>query len=311
VLGEKKTIGIENASSERFNAHANLPEWIVPWPLRRDKRELSDASLRRLQRQFARYSSAQSTGNPNCRCAFNVFWQLHGPRPSLFNAMKLMRLIFWPVAAFSIASLVVLAAEDPDPREVEIAVGRLLEQGHYSRKRLDDNVSRQLLKNYLEALDYNHLFFTQKDVEGFAGKYGTSLDEAISQGFPEPAFTIYDTYKKRVEDRIVKVRELLAKPYDFKSDRTIEVNRQKAAWPKDDADADRIWRDRVEGEFLQETLNTHKIDPPLKVLTRRYDQVLRNLHEQNRDDVMKMFLSVLAQTYDPHSEYLSRSELEN
>jgi carboxyl-terminal processing protease len=225
--------------------------------------------------------------------------------------MKFLRLLFWPIAAFSIASLVVLAAEDPDPREIEIAVGRLLEQGHYSRKKLDDTVSRQLLKNYLEVLDYNHLFFTQKDVDGFNAKYATTLDEAISQGFPEPAFAIYDAYKKRVEDRITKVKELLGKQYDFKSDRAIEVNRQKAPWPKDDADADRIWRDRVEGEFLQETLNKHKIDPPTKVLTRRYDQVLRNLHEQNREDVMKTFLSVLAQTYDPHSEYLSRSELEN
>jgi carboxyl-terminal processing protease len=99
------------------------------------------------------------------------------------------------------------------PREVEIAVGRLLEQGHYSRKKLDDTISRQLLKNYLEGLDYNHLFFTQKDVDGFSTKYGTSLDEAISQGMPEPAFAIYDLYKRRVEERIAKVKELLGKEY--------------------------------------------------------------------------------------------------
>ncbi len=46
-------------------------------------------------------------------------------------------------------------------------------------------------------------------------------------------------------------------------------------------------------------------------LTRRYDQVLRNMREQTSEDVIKMFLSTLAQTYDPHSEYMSRSELEN
>ena len=66
--------------------------------------------------------------------------------------MKCFRVFLWPVAVFSLASLVVTAADDPDPREVEIAVGRLLEQGHYSRKKLDDSISRQLLKNYLETL---------------------------------------------------------------------------------------------------------------------------------------------------------------
>jgi carboxyl-terminal processing protease len=38
---------------------------------------------------------------------------------------------------------------------------------------------------------------------------------------------------------------------------------------------------------------------------------LRNLREQTKDDVTKTFLSTLAQTYDPHSDYMSRSELEN
>ena len=54
--------------------------------------------------------------------------------------MKCFRVFLWPVAVFSLASLVVTAADDPDPREVEIAVGRLLEQGHYSRKKLDDSI---------------------------------------------------------------------------------------------------------------------------------------------------------------------------
>jgi len=225
--------------------------------------------------------------------------------------MKSLRLLLWPLALFSVASLVGIAADEPDPGQVEISVGRLLEQGHYSRKKLDDNISKLLLKNYLEALDYNHLFFTQKDVDGFTAKYATTLDDDILLGNPDPAFAIYNLYKKRAEARIEKAKALLKETYDFKSDRVIEINRQKAPWPKDEADADRIWRDRIEGEFLQETLNKHKLDPPLKVLTRRYDQVLRNMREQTKEDVIKIFLTVLAQTYDPHSEYLSRSELEN
>ena len=63
------------------------------------------------------------------------------------------------------------------PGQIEISVGKLLEQGHYSRHKLDDSVSRLLLKNYLEALDYTHLFFTQKDVDFFIGRYGTTLDD--------------------------------------------------------------------------------------------------------------------------------------
>jgi carboxyl-terminal processing protease len=225
--------------------------------------------------------------------------------------MKSLRLLQLPLASLFIFAIVGIAADQPDPGQIEISVGRLLEQGHYSRKKLDDNISRQLLKNYLEALDYNHLFFTQKDVDYFTGRYGTQLDDDILLGNPDAAFQVFNTYKKRVEDRVAKVKELLKGKFEFASDRTIEINRQKSPWPKDEAAADQLWADRIEGEMLQETLNKHKIDPPLKVLTRRYDQVLRNLHEQNKEDVIKIFLSTLAQTYDPHSEYMSRSELEN
>ena len=76
-------------------------------------------------------------------------------------------------------------------------------------------------------------------------------------------------------------------------------------------EADRIWQDRIEAELLKEELAELKLRPPPETVTRRYDQVLRNVREMEEDDVVKTFLSALAQTYDPHSEYLSPSDLEN
>lgn len=205
-----------------------------------------------------------------------------------------------------------VVGNEPDPGQICISVGRLLEQGHYSRRKLDDTMSGEVLNRFLEELDFNHLFFTEQDVTEFRAKYGTSLDDDILLGNPNPAFEIYKVYNKRVEDRVAKIKVILEKgEFDFTSDRTVQPNRQKVPWPKDEAEADKLWRDRVEGEFLQEKLNTHQIEPPVKVLTRRYDQLLRNLHEQTEEDIVKSFLSALAQTYDPHSEYMSKSELEN
>jgi carboxyl-terminal processing protease len=224
--------------------------------------------------------------------------------------MKLKRTFLWLLVGVGLSVNPTVRAEEPEPGQIMIAVGRLLEQGHYSRKKLDDSMSKLLLKNYLESLDYNHLFFTQADVDGFTKKYATTLDDDILLGNPEPAFTIYNLYKKRVEDRVIKVKELIGQTYDFKSDRTVEINRQKAAWPKDDTEADQIWRDRVENELLAEQLSKTEKNP-VERITKRYDRLLRSLREQTRDDIVKIFLSTLAQTYDPHSEYLSKSEMDN
>ncbi len=237
--------------------------------------------------------------------------------------MKFSRFFHWPLAAFIAFGLPTVNGEEPDPAQVEIYVGRVLEQTHYSRKKLDDSVSKLLLKNFLEGLDYNHLYFTQKDIDTFTKKYETSLDDDILFGNTEPAFTIYNLYKKRVEDRVAKVKEALKQKFDFKSERTIEVNRQKSAWPKDEAEADQLWRDRIEGELLQEQLLKGSkpaviaeapvvpVKDPAARLTKRYEQLVRNLKEQSKEDVVKIFLTLLAQTYDPHSEYMSKSELDN
>jgi carboxyl-terminal processing protease len=245
-------------------------------------------------------------------CAFGETCQLVQPLiQNQILTMKLVRLFCLPLASLMAFGFTLATADEPDPAQIEISVGRLLEQGHYTKKKLDEKVSQQFLKNYLEGLDYNHLYFTQKDVDLFTAKFGNSLNTDVLVGNTEPAFTIFNIYKKRVEDRMAKVKELLKQKFEFTSDRAVQINRQKAAWPKDDAEADQLWRDRIEGEMLQETLNKHAINPPLKTLTRRYDQVLRYLHEQTKEDIIKGFLTILTQTYDPHSEYMSKSELDN
>ncbi|MGC3992386.1 MAG: carboxy terminal-processing peptidase [Chthoniobacteraceae bacterium] len=253
------------------------------------------------------------------------------------------------------------ADSGPDPGQICISVGRLLEQGHYSRRKLDDEMSKQFLKNYLEALDYNHIYFTQQDVDAFNDKYASALDDDILLGNPAPATDIFDIYKKRVKARIAKVKDLVNEKFDFNTQKTVTRDRSKAPWPKDDAEADQIWHDLVMGEVLQEKLNTStksdkvakadskakdsekkskkdttdnadKVtlnqhegeipsasatpidktpDSPAKIIVHRYDQVLKNIDEQTPNDVVSFFLTTLAQTYDPHSEYFNKDEYKN
>src|SRR5207248_3013643 len=83
--------------------------------------------------------------------------------------------------------------------------------------------------------------------------------------------------------------------------------RQKSPWPKDEAEADQLWRGRITNELLQEHLSEHPIEPAPQLVARRYDRLARNVHEQDKDEQIKLFLDALAQAYDPHSEYLSKA----
>lgn len=216
---------------------------------------------------------------------------------------------------FAAASLQGKAAADgstpPDAGQVMISVAKLLEQGHFRRSPLGDDISRRLLRMYLENLDYNRLYFTQEDVDLLEGKYETELDDYILLGNPKAAYEIQGLYAKRVENRVAWIKERLAKLGPPSPGATVEINRQKAAWPKDAAESDLLWENRLRNELLQEKLDEQAVDPPEKVIDRRYNQALRNLHGLDREDVINGFLSALAYVYDPHSEYLGPSELTN
>src|SRR5713101_3378572 len=198
-----------------------------------------------------------------------------------------------------------------DAEQICVSVGRLLEEGHYTHQSLNDEMSKKFLRNYLELLDFSHLFFTQEDVDAISAKYGSSLDDDVLLGNLKPAYEIYGLYLKRVDERVAKVKELLKQPMDSKNDATIELSRQKAPWPKDQAETDELWRGRIANELLQEKLSEHPIEPGPQLVARRYDRLAWNIHEEDKEEQVKLFLDAVAQSYDPHSEYLSKADMKN
>src|ERR1043166_7719961 len=205
------------------------------------------------------------------------------------------------------AALAAPAAVAASKESIAISVGRLLEEGHYTRQKLNEEISKKFLLTYLEMLDFSHLFFTQEDIDAVTAKYGNAMAGDVLLGTLKPAYEIYALYTKRVDERVAKIKELLKQPIDFKSNATVELSRQKSSWPKNEAEADQLWRGRIANELLQEHLSEHPIDPPPQVVGRRYDRLARTVHEQDKDEQMKLYLDALAQAYDPHSEYLSKA----
>src|ERR1700740_2133006 len=131
-------------------------------------------------------------------------------------SMKLRFPLLLAVVSVAFSGLMPRTVEaKSDAEQICVSVGRLLEEGHYTHQQLNADVSQKFLKNYLELLDFSHLFFTQKDVDALTAKYGTALGDDVLLGNLKPAYEIYDLYQKRVDDRVAKVKELIKQPYDF------------------------------------------------------------------------------------------------
>lgn len=234
---------------------------------------------------------------------------------------------------------------ETDFGRVSLAAADLLQRNHYTQREFDDVTSKELLENYLNFLDFSHLYFTQEDVDEFHKNYATELDDRVLLHDVSPAIEIYEAYEARVKERFAKVKEILAnETFEFSSDRTINRSRKDVPWPANKEAADQVWSDILENNLLEEELSdiakteaeeekekkraekiaageevedeqeeTEDSDEdktPVERILKRYEQVLTDLADTDEEEIVNHFLSSLAHTYDPHSDYFSQSELE-
>jgi carboxyl-terminal processing protease len=234
---------------------------------------------------------------------------------------------------------------------VAMYVANMLQNHHLSHREFDEAMSKKVLDAYLNFLDFSHVYFTQKDVDGFRAKFSTTLPDYVSKRNVSPAIEIYDVYEQRVKERVAYARkELETRKFTFDSSRSIQVKRDKVPWPKDLADSDKLWSDLIESNMLDEQLadrakadaaarNKAKKaakegadnagpaksppaeakpapaatgdDPPAKRVLKRYEKLIEQLGENEQEDVVNYFLSCLSTSYDPHTEYMSQQEMDN
>ena len=94
-------------------------------------------------------------------------------------------------------------------------VGSRLGKYHYRQVELNNEISKIHLENYLNALDFGHMIFLQRDVDEFRKTYGTRLDDEIKFGKIRPAQIIFNKYIERLTQCQKLVDELLKKNMDY------------------------------------------------------------------------------------------------
>jgi carboxyl-terminal processing protease len=213
----------------------------------------------------------------------------------------------------SLSSAPLGAALVPAPESGFIGelVGRMLEKSHYSQKRLDDEISKQALRNYIDSFDYNHLIFDKADVDRFEQLYGASIDDRLRAGDVAPAYDIFNKLVEKLETRVEQVKKLAAEKQDFTKDENFLVDRHEAPWPANGDESQKIWRQRIKHELLLERLSKAKPEEQVKTVTVRYERLLRSVKEYDNNDILQTYLTAIARALDPHSDYLAAPSKEN
>ena len=189
-------------------------------------------------------------------------------------------------------------------------IAKLLSQHHYRQSKLDDQLSSVVLDVYLDDLDPGRVYFLASDVAGFE-RYRNALDDALKSGDLQPAYHIFNTYLSRLAERTQYVQSLLGQEFQFNVDESLNVDRKNAPWPKTSAELDEIWRKRVKHEMLTLILSGKDQAAARDLLSKRYENRLRQALQSTTDDVFQLYMNAVAQAFDPHTAYFSPRNTEN
>jgi len=206
-----------------------------------------------------------------------------------------------------------LAELAPTAEQAEAAswVMRYLTRLHYASKPLDDAMSQDILKRYIDSLDSEKLFFLASDIADFQTRFGTSLDEAIAKEQLEPPFEVYKLYLKRLQERTEFSRSLLDKGFDFTVDEDYAYDRKNAAWETSTAALDEQWRRRVKNDWMRLKLAKREDAKIAETLDKRYADFFVRVEQLDRQDVFQSFLNAYAMAIEPHTNYLGPRASEN
>ncbi len=207
----------------------------------------------------------------------------------------------------ALADPVAPSAED---RQIALAVTSLLRRDHLSRHPLDDEISQRCMKSFLKMLDPMKVYFYQSDVDAFQQRKN-DLDDLVRRGDVSFAYTVFQTFLKRIDERVKLVDELLVAKHDFTAKEAMVTDRDVTKYAQNEAEAREKWRKRIKYDLLVLKADKMEGQEALDKLSRRYHSFAKRMHQTDGNELLEMYLTSMTSAFDPHTSYMSSNTLEN
>ncbi|MBQ9726204.1 MAG: carboxy terminal-processing peptidase [Kiritimatiellae bacterium] len=257
------------------------------------------------------------------------------------------------LAAAAALAAAVPSAADPAP---ETAAGRLLANAprvaaailrdmplvHVRHRGFEGPLAAAAWTNFVDSLDYEHVYFTQEDVDAFAPA-GRNYDALLRAGDSTWAKSVFERFVQRVAERRDFVAAAVSNDFDFAEADSYVFRRHREPRPADAAAQDALWTQRVKNALLAARIraelanenasnrlaraaaegaaedgatNAFKsveaaVAEAREDIVKAQDRFLALLRDSDEEYWLGRFFNAVATAYDPHSAYLSPAGAED
>ena len=212
-------------------------------------------------------------------------------------------------------------------RKLLSTIGHLLETEHYSPRKVDDEFSREVFKNYLKAIDPDKNLFLKSDIDALKS-FENSIDDEIhgSDILFEPAVDVI--YEKRVAEAKKIFETIIQTPFEFVSDDSIMLDDDNKNYPVNETARVKNWFQILKYKTLDRYANliedreknkgkekyVVKSDTALEAVARasvkkeyikRFERLEKTFDKEKR---FETFLNSITGLMDPHTDYFAPIE---
>ncbi|UTA68254.1 carboxy terminal-processing peptidase [Emticicia sp. 21SJ11W-3] len=232
-------------------------------------------------------------------------------------------LLFGGIVGAVFMAAMPLQNDPPTKNEIILrTVGAMLEQGHYSPKRIDDAFSKEIFTEYLKRLDPSKRVLLEKDVSRLR-KFETRIDDEI-HGAPLDFFAALDEiYKVRLVEAEDIYKQLIEKPFTFDKNETIELDWDKTEFASNETERKDRWRkylkfqtleryndlleqqekNKTKADFVAKTNEALELEARGKVkkgMDKYFDRLKNKFDENER---FAVFVGTITNEMDPHTDF--------
>jgi carboxyl-terminal processing protease len=230
------------------------------------------------------------------------------------------------------------ADSELETQKITRSVAYSLPLFHLNQLPLDEDISTDAFSLFIESLDSSHCYFLQSDIDGFK-KDAPSLASQLRRGDIAFAQKVFDVLITRIENRMGFVEKQLETGFDTTKEETFLWDREDAPWPKDEAEWNDLWRKRLKNEYVSRLVSQQVYDEediaafstnavesvetetaeldeednlsPEEFIRERYKQFKMTMETFDEEMLLQRYLTSFTQVYDPHSDYMSPSSVED
>ncbi|WP_299046801.1 carboxy terminal-processing peptidase [uncultured Polaribacter sp.] len=214
---------------------------------------------------------------------------------------------------------------DPEKDKVLIYILRnILTRSHFVVKDMNDDFSEHVYEEFINGLDPNKRYFTQKDIKEFS-KYKYLIDNQLLSEDVSFYNLVYTRFSEKIKNAKSYYGDLLAQPFDYKKKEIIDVDYEKVPFAKNENELIDYWRKqmklstliRIQDKTEKQKLNAQKDKKYKKKsfselekearteVLKNMDELYLRIEELEHEDWFSTFLNSVVSAFDPHTTYMA------